>query len=215
MKKNDQQVILVTGSGGQLGNELKNIAADHPTYTFLFTTRGNLPIEDFAAVENYFTRHQINYCINCAAYTAVDMAETEREKAFLINALAVGNLAETCHRHKVQLIHISTDYVFDGTVQQPYKETAITNPINIYGGSKLKGEQLALLYNPSAVIIRSSWLYSSFGNNFVKTVLRLMKERESINVINDQKGCPTYAADLANVIMQIITQLPIVNCQLI
>ena len=214
MKKNDQPVILVTGSTGQLGNELKNIAADHPAYIFLLTAREDLPIDDFTAVENYFTGHQIDYCINCAAYTAVDLAEREKEKAFLINGLAVGNLAKMCHVHNVQLLHISTDYVFDGTARQPYKETDITNPINSYGESKLKGEQLALQYNPSTIIIRSSWLYTSFGNNFVKTMLRLMKERESINIINDQAGCPTYAADLAKIIMQIIANLPIANLPL-
>ena len=221
MKTTDQPTILVTGSGGQLGNELKAVAIDHPGYRFLFPDKAELPVEDFIAVENYFGLHQIAYCINCAAYTAVDKAETEKGKAFLINADAVGNLAAICKQHKTQLIHISTDYVFDGTAQQPYKETDSTSPINIYGESKLKGEQLALQHDPSAIIIRSSWLYSSFGNNFVKTMLRLMKEKESINVVNDQTGCPTYAADLANTIMQVIVQLPTclpdrqaANCQL-
>ena len=214
MKTIDQPTILVTGSGGQLGNELKNIAADHPGYDFIFADSKDLPIDNFTAVKNYFDLRQINYCINCAAYTAVDKAETEKEKAFLINADAAGNLASICKEHKAQLIHISTDYVFDGTAQQPYKETDNTSPINIYGQSKLKGEQLALQQDPTAIIIRSSWLYSSFGNNFVKTMLRLMKEKESINVVNDQAGCPTYAAGLAKAIMQIITQLPIANCPL-
>ncbi len=210
----DHPTILVTGSDGQLGNELRSIAIDHPGYKFLFTDKAQLPIEDIIAVKNYFSLHHINYCINCAAYTAVDKAETEKEKAFLINADAVGNLAKICNHYKAQLIHISTDYVFDGTARQPYKETDDTSPISIYGQSKLKGEQLALQHDPTAIIIRSSWLYSSFGNNFVKTMLRLMKEKESINVVNDQSGCPTYAADLAKAIMQIITQLPIANCPL-
>ena len=214
MKTIDQPTILVTGSGGQLGNELKAIADDHPGYDFIFTDSKDLPIDNFTTVKNYFNLHPINYCINCAAYTTVDKAETEKEKAFLINADAVGNLAAVCKLYKAQLIHISTDYVFDGTAQQPYKETDSTSPINTYGQSKLKGEQLALQQDPTAIIIRSSWLYSSFGNNFVKTILRLMKEKENINVVNDQAGCPTYAADLAGTIMNIIVQLPTANCQL-
>ena len=211
MKTNKLPVILVTGSGGQLGNELRSLAPVYPAYEFLFVEKNDLAIDDLAAVENFFSLNQVNYCINCAAYTAVDKAETEKEKAFLINATAVGNLAKICHQHKAQLIHISTDYVFDGTAQQPYQETDHTCPISIYGETKLKGEELALQYDPKVINIRSAWIYSSFGNNFVKTMLRLMKEKESINVINDQQGCPTYAADLANAILQIIVQLPTVS----
>jgi dTDP-4-dehydrorhamnose reductase len=203
------KTILVTGANGQLGKEFRALAIQYPQYNFLFAGKEELPLNDNEAVKKYFTNHQINFCINCAAYTAVDKAETEKEKAFAINADAVGNLAFVCKTFNVQLIHISTDYVFDGTAQQPYTETDTTNPASIYGQSKLKGEELALQNNPSVIIIRTSWVYSSYGNNFVKTMLRLMKERESINVVNDQLGCPTYAADLANAIMVIIQKNPV------
>ena len=198
------KTILVTGANGQLGKELRAIAAVYPDYTFLFTDKEQLPIDNIEILRSYFSAQPIHYCINCAAYTAVDKAETEKESAFAINATAVGNIAAICKEFNTQLIHISTDYVFDGTGKQPYKETNTTNPVNVYGQSKLQGEQLALQNNPSTIIIRTSWVFSSFGNNFVKTMLRLMKERESINVVDDQLGCPTYAADLADAIMQIV-----------
>jgi len=198
------KTILVTGANGQLGNELRQLASDYPDYQFQFTTKEDLPIDNFERVKNYFEDTQIDYCINCAAYTAVDKAETESDKAYLINAYAVANLAQVCLNHQTQLIHISTDYVFNGSASVPYKEDDAIDPINTYGASKLKGEELALNNNPSILIIRSSWVYSSFGNNFVKTMVRLMNEKESINVVNDQYGCPTYAADLADIIMKII-----------
>ena len=207
----DKKTILVTGSNGQLGSEMQAIAVDYPDYDFLFVTRNELPIDDDAALEKYFSMHRIDYCVNCAAYTAVDKAEIETEKAFLINATAVGNLAKYCKTQKAAFIHISTDYVFDGTSTNPYKEEDNVNPVNLYGASKLKGEALAILNNPDSIIIRTSWVYASTGNNFVKTMLRLMKERESIQVVSDQWGCPTYAADLALTIMQIIEQLKINN----
>lgn len=196
--------ILVTGANGQLGKELQVAAAAYPGFNFLFTGKEELSIENKEAVNDYFASNTIDFCINCAAYTAVDKAETESEMAFMINATAVGNLAAACKNANATFIHISTDYVFDGTGTVPYKETDTTNPVSIYGQSKLKGEALALANDPSAVIIRTSWVFSSFANNFVKTMLRLMKERDSINVVNDQLGCPTYAADLANAILQII-----------
>lgn len=200
------KTILVTGANGQLGQEFRAIALLFPHYNFLFTGKDDLAIEKFETVQNYFSKKNINFCINCAAYTAVDKAETEIDKAFLINATAVENLASVCKQYQVQLIHISTDYVFNGNSQQAYKETDSTNPSSVYGQSKLKGEQLALIKNPSTIIIRTSWVYSSFQNNFVKTMLRLMKEKESINVVNDQTGCPTYANDLAKCIMSIVAQ---------
>jgi dTDP-4-dehydrorhamnose reductase len=202
---NKQLTILVTGANGQLSSELQVIAPQYAGFKFLFVTREELPIENEDAVKKYFATHAIDYCINCAAYTAVDKAETEKENAFLINADAVGNLATVCSNNNTQLIHISTDYVFDGTAIQPYKETDNTNPVSVYGKSKLQGEAWAMQNAPSTIIIRTAWLYSSFKNNFVKTMLRLMKEKESINVVRDQFGCPTYAADLAAAIMQIIT----------
>lgn len=202
--KNSIPSVLVTGANGQLGNELKVIAALYPSYRFIFTSRPQLPIDDFDAVALFFQENDINYCINCAAYTAVDKAESDRENAFRINADAVANLAVICRQQQTQLIHISTDYVFDGSATAPYKETDPTNPMGVYGASKCKGEELVLQNNPTAIIIRTSWLYSSFGGNFVKTMLRLMKEREQINVVDDQYGCPTYTADLAAAIMHII-----------
>lgn len=199
--------ILVTGANGQLANEIKTISAHYPTNQFLFTTKEDLPIENAGAVELFFEKNRIDYCINCAAYTAVDKAESEKEKAFLINADAAGNLANICNIHKAKLIHISTDYVYDGSSNIPLREENAVGPVNIYGSSKLKGEELALNKNPSTLIIRTSWVYSSFGNNFVKTMLRLFKERSEINVINDQLGSPTYAADLAEVIMKFVEEM--------
>lgn len=201
---NNKPTILVTGANGQLGTELKQVAYLFPHYHFVFTTKKELPIDDFVQVKNFFSSHLINYCINCAAYTAVDKAETESNLAFLINGNAVGNLALICNEHNTRLIHISTDYIFDGTATRPIKENHPVNPLGVYGASKLKGEELCLQQNPSAIIIRTSWVYSSYGHNFVKTMLRLMSEKNEINVVNDQTGLPTYAADLAMAIMQII-----------
>lgn len=199
------KTILVTGANGQLGREMQVIAGGFPQYHFLFVTKEELPIDDKEAVKKYFQSNDITVCVNCAAYTAVDKAESEQGKAFAINGDAVGALAAICKEKSILFIHISTDYVFDGTATSSYKEDHPVNPVGVYGASKLKGEELALQNNPAAIIIRTSWVYSSFGNNFVKTMLRLMKERESINVVNDQKGCPTYAADLAKAIMDIVS----------
>ena len=196
-------IILVTGQNGQLGNELKVLSKHYTQYDYIFTDVDELDITDAAKVESFFDRYKPAICINAAAYTAVDKAETDRELAMKINAYAVGNLAENCNNIDTAFIHVSTDYVFDGTATSPYIEDHPVSPGNFYGESKLKGEEIALAKHPSTVIIRTSWVYSFFGNNFVKTMLRLMKERESINVINDQSGSPTYAADLAEVIMQI------------
>lgn len=199
-----QKTILVTGSGGQLGMEIWKLSEQYPSYKFLFTTKEDLPIDNFDVVKNFFEYRQIHHCINCAAYTAVDKAESEKEKAFLINGDAAGNLSSVCKAHQTQLIHISTDYVFDGMASTPYKEEDRVSPQNVYGASKLRGEELVLNNNADAVIIRTSWIYSFFGNNFVKTMLRLLKEKESINVVSDQYGSPTYAADLAETIMTIV-----------
>ncbi len=199
--------ILVTGANGQLANEIKMLQPNFPHWKFIFVTREELPIENFEKVISYFKNHSINYCINCAAYTAVDKAETESEKAFLINAEAVGNLASICKLYGAQFIHISTDYVYDGTLAEPLTELNSVQPKNIYGASKLKGEELAKEKNEQSLIIRTSWVYSSFGNNFVKTMLRLFKEKEEINVVADQIGCPTYAADLASVILLFVHRM--------
>lgn len=196
-------VILVTGANGQLGTELRQLSS-YTSYNFLFTSKNELAIEDKNAVSNFFKNNKINYCINCAAYTAVDKAESEKEKAFLVNAEAPGFLALTCKEHQTKLIHISTDYVYDGAAQQPLKETDPVGPLNVYGASKLKGEQLVMQNNPGALIIRTSWVYSVYGHNFVKTMLRLLKEKDTLKVVNDQVGCPTYAADIATIIIKLI-----------
>ncbi len=201
----EKKTILVTGANGQLGNEMQVVAPFYDSYNFLFVTREALPIDDLDSVKDYFQKNGIDYCVNCAAYTAVDKAETETEKALSVNATAVGNLATICAAQNAGFIHISTDYVFDGTATTPYTEDHPVAPINNYGATKLKGEQLAQQHNPDSIIIRTSWVYSTFGNNFVKTMLRLMKEKEQLNVVSDQVGCPTYAADLAEAIMQIIS----------
>lgn len=197
-------VILVTGANGQLGKELQVLAEFYDDHSFVFTTREELPIQDEEKVKHFFTKHKPAFCINCAAYTAVDKAESDQETAYAVNATATGILAAASRDHKTRFIHISTDYVFDGQSPVPYTEEAPVNPVNTYGASKLKGEQLCLENNPDAIIIRTAWVYSGFGNNFVKTMLRLMKERPSINVVNDQIGSPTYAADLARCIITII-----------
>ena len=201
-----RQTILVTGANGQLGRELQAIAENFPQFSFSFHDRTTLNLDNPASITATLTREQPAWCINCAAYTAVDKAESEKDLAFHINGEAVGHLAAACRVSGAKLIHISTDYVFDGLSATPLKESDPTNPINTYGASKLAGEQNALRENPDAtLIIRTSWVYSEFGNNFVRTMIRLMKERPSINVVSDQIGSPTYAADLAAAILQIIT----------
>lgn len=197
--------ILVTGSNGQLGSELKELASFHPQYDFVFLTREQLAINNQDAIERVLGKHHPAYLINCAAYTAVDKAESEKELADAINGTAVGNLALRCKQSGAKFIHLSTDYVFNGKATAPLKETDEVDPVNAYGASKLLGEQLAVNNNPQSIIIRTSWVYSFYGKNFVKTMMRLMNEKESIGVVNDQIGSPTYAADLAKVIMQIIT----------
>lgn len=206
-QKKSKPSILVTGANGQLARELKELADQLPDFQFLFTSKEELPIEEQEALAAYFQKYSIQYCINCAAYTAVDKAESEKEKAFLINADAVGNLAAICKTHAAKFIHISTDYVYDGTTGKPLKETDATGPVNVYGRSKLKGEELALEYNASSLVIRTSWVYSSYGANFVKTMLRLFKEKEELKIVSDQIGSPTYAADLAAVILLFIQKI--------
>jgi len=196
--------ILVTGANGQLGNEIRRLSESHPYFRFIFTGREDFPIHRIEQVREFFAKEQPAYCINCAAYTAVDKAETEREIAFLVNAVAPGVLASVCKELNTKFIHISTDYVFDGQSPEPYTEEDQTSPVNTYGASKLKGEELCVEKNEDSIIIRTAWVYSMFGNNFVKTMLRLMKEKESVNVVNDQVGAPTWAADLAAAIMEII-----------
>lgn len=200
----DKQKILVTGANGQLGSELRAASAAHPQFEFIFLSREELPIDHPGKIHEYFQATQPAWCINCAAYTAVDKAESEPTLVYSINGEAVGHLAAACKTSGARLIHISTDYVFDGGSAIPLKEQDPTGPLNVYGASKLLGEQLALQQHPDTLILRTSWVYSAFGNNFVKTMMRLMKEKESIRVVSDQVGSPTYAADLVAVILQII-----------
>lgn len=197
--------ILVTGANGQLGKELKELRNDFPAFEFVFFSRADLPIHHFGLVKNTFTTLQPQFCINCAAYTNVDRAEQERELAFHINAEAAGKLASVCREHNTRFIHISTDYVFDGKTNTPYTEVAAPHPLNVYGASKLAGEIEVMKENPAAIILRSSWIYSPFGKNFVKTMLQLMERKNEISVVNDQHGSPTYAANLAGAILQIIS----------
>ena len=197
--------IVVTGANGQLGKELQDLCSSFSKYEFVFLAKDDLPIHHFELVRNYFRTLSPAYCINCAAYTNVDKAEEEKDLAFQVNGEAVGVLAAICREHSTQLFHISSDYVFDGKATTPYREDAITHPINSYGASKLEGEVQALNMNPDTTIIRSSWIYSAYGKNFVKTMMRLMAERSEITVVNDQIGSPTYAADLAELIMQMLT----------
>ena len=200
--------ILITGSNGQLGSELQVIAKQYPQYVFFFTDVAELDITNLITIENFVIENSIHTIINCAAYTAVDKAESEELLADNINHLAVKNLAKVAKEHRCQFIHISTDYVFDGTNHLPYLETDIPNPQSVYGKTKLAGERAIQEINPSnSIIIRTSWVYSSFGANFVKTMLKLGKEREELKVISDQVGTPTYAADLAKTILTILPQL--------
>lgn len=201
--QSEMQTILVTGSNGQLGSEL-NIISAYESFEFIFTDVEELDISDASAVNSFFNTRKIDFCINCAAYTAVDNAEKNIEAARMVNVDAVQNLAEACTINKTTLIHISTDFVFRGDSHIPLTEENKPDPISVYGFTKLEGENIALKSNPKTVIIRTSWLYSSFGNNFVKTMIRLGQEKEELGVVVDQIGTPTYAGDLAKAIILII-----------
>ena len=199
--------ILITGSKGQLGSELQALSKNYD-YTYFFTDREILDISDDAALRDYIQTHQIDTIINCAAYTAVDKAETEQELANAINHLAVKTLAQIAKEQNIKLVHISTDYVFDGKNFKPYTEEDSTDPQGVYGKTKCEGEKALQAINPAnSIIIRTSWVYSSFGANFVKTMLRLGKEKESLGVIFDQVGTPTYARDLAKTILDIVPKI--------
>lgn len=196
--------ILVTGANGQLGKELRQLESRYPQFEFIFASREDLPIHHFEMLRHYFSVYKPDYVINTAAYTAVDRAETEKDKALQVNGEAVGVLAAICKQEGTKLIHISTDYVFDGNARAPYREDDTVNPQNTYGASKLEGEKQAQQFNPETIIIRTSWVYSTYGKNFVKTMLKLMQEKEVLSVVNDQMGSPTHAADLADACMQVI-----------
>ena len=197
-------VNLITGAMGQLGNELKVASRKYFGNDFIFTDFDTLDITDGNAVQEFIRKRKPGWIINCAAYNFVDKAEDEEEKAQMINGLAVKNIISVIRDSSCRLIHISSDYVFDGKSVTPYREQDQTNPGSVYGKSKLAGEKFALVH-PHAMVIRTSWLYSTYGQNFVKTILRLASENDTLKVVDDQVGCPTYAADLAHAILDIIS----------
>ncbi len=204
----ERLTILVTGCKGQLGSELKRLSKDARCSfcRFLFVDVDVLDICNRAEVQNYMSLHKVDLLINCAAYTAVDKAETDKEVAFAVNRDGVGVLADVCKEYDAYMMHVSTDYVFDGTACEPYKEADAVNPIGVYGLSKRAGEEAMMEKGVRGMIIRTAWLYSAFGNNFVKTMLRLGDERQEVMVVADQHGTPTWAADLAETIIEIILQ---------
>jgi dTDP-4-dehydrorhamnose reductase len=197
-------VVLVTGASGQLGQSIQYIAGNYPNLQFVFCSSSELDITNLENCEEIFSKSKPDFCINAAAYTAVDKAESEPEKAHLINVIGSKNLAEVCKKHKTILVHISTDFVFDGSKTQPYSEKDSTNPKSVYGQTKLDGEIAIQEVFDTYFIIRTSWVYSQFGNNFMKTMIRLGSERDSLSVVNDQIGTPTNAVDLAEVLIKII-----------
>ena len=199
--------ILVAGSKGQLGQEFQYISKINTCHNFIFVDKEELNITSFFDLDNFFALNKIDAIINCAAYTAVDKAEVEKDSALLINVLGPQNLAIISKKYNAKLIHISTDYVFDGKNNMPYKESDIPNPKTVYGTTKLDGEYEVINNAEIFAIIRTSWLYSIYGNNFVKTITRLAKEKEYLNVIFDQIGTPTYARDLVSVILYILSLL--------
>jgi dTDP-4-dehydrorhamnose reductase len=196
--------ILVTGANGQLGSEIRFLSENFEGFKFFFTDVEELDITDFDKIDDFINQNNINYIVNCAAYTAVDKAEDEPEKSFLLNATAPGYLAKAANKNKAFLVHVSTDYVFDGKGNLPINEEVQTSPNSVYGNTKLEGEKLIAENTDDYMIIRTAWLYSPHGGNFVKTMLKYGKERGRLNVVFDQVGTPTYALDLAKVILDII-----------
>ena len=196
--------ILITGSNGQLGSEIREISDRYENYNFVFTDVEELDLTISEDIDSFFTDNKIDVCVNCAAYTAVDKAEDEIGLAMLVNSTAVDNLSKVCNNNGTLLFHISTDYVFNGKHFMPYSETDTVSPDSQYGLSKLKGEEAVMLNCDKAIIVRTSWLYSSHGNNFVKTLIKLGNEKDQLSVVSDQVGTPTYAADLAEAIMVMI-----------
>jgi dTDP-4-dehydrorhamnose reductase len=197
-------VVLVTGASGQLGQSIQFIAENYPNIQFVFCSSSDLDITNKSNCEFIFNASKPNYCINAAAYTAVDKAESEPENAYFINVIGAKNLAEVCKDFGTTLLHISTDFVFDGNKSVPYAEEDATNPQSVYGQTKLDGEKAIREVLDNYFIIRTSWVYSQFGNNFMKTILRLAKERTSLGIVSDQIGTPTNAVDLADTLVKII-----------
>jgi len=204
MKSSKANTILVTGANGQLGTCIKAIANNYPSCNVVFEDSSSLDITNRNQVVQYMSNSQFDYIINCAAYTAVDLAEDNKEKAFEINAKAVESLTIACKRFSCTLLHVSTDFVFDGKKNAPYLEGDSTHPLNYYGASKLNGEQIIQQALSKYVIIRTSWLFSEFGNNFVKTMVRLGQEKKELSIVADQYGSPTYAIDLAHILLTFI-----------
>lgn len=200
-------IILVTGSDGQLGSELKRASGNFHSFQFLFIDKKDLDLSDENAFKSYAENFEIKYIINCAAYTAVDLAEKETELAVAVNEFVPGMLASYCKEKAIRMIHISTDYVFDGNGNRPINESDSPNPLSVYGHTKLNGERKVLEILSDAYILRTAWVYSLFGKNFVKTMLTLGKQRNELNVVYDQVGTPTNAADLASAILQIIVSI--------
>ncbi|PKH67661.1 dTDP-4-dehydrorhamnose reductase [Flavobacterium sp. ALD4] len=201
---NKLEKLLVTGATGQLGSELKVLSKNYPQFEWVFADRTQVSLDNLAVLKVQLESIQPDVILNCGAYTAVDKAESESELVDIVNHQSVKRIAQYSKDNQVKLIHISTDYVFDGTSDVALTEEAITKPINVYGATKRAGELACLEVNPDTIIIRTSWVYSSFGNNFVKTMQRLLQERDTISVVNDQIGSPTYAADLAQAMMDIL-----------
>lgn len=200
------QNILVTGADGQLGHALRKLVKRYADFSFVFTDVDDLDITNAPLIQRFFELNTVDFCINAAAYTAVDKAESEMDTAFLINADAVEILAKVCAASKTKLVHISTDFVFDGEQSKPYVEADTTNPLSVYGQSKLQGEEEARRHCEKHFVVRTSWLYGRHGKNFLNTMLRLGTERETVSVVNDQVGTPTSAADLAECLMQIVSE---------
>jgi dTDP-4-dehydrorhamnose reductase len=197
-------VVLVTGANGQLGQAIQSISGNYPEIDFVFCDSSSLDITNLDTVNQVFEKVKPNYCINAAAYTAVDKAESEQDKAISINVIGAKNLAETCKENNTILLHVSTDFVFDGKKSKPYTEEDIPNPTGVYGQTKLDGEKAIQEAFNKYYIIRTSWVYSQFANNFMKTMIRLGSERDSLSVVNDQIGTPTNAVDLAEALVKII-----------
>ena len=199
--------ILVTGAKGQLGSDLQAISKRYPDNDFIFTDVDELNILNPELLDFFFDKYKITHCINCAAFTAVDLAESESEQARRINVEGPELIAKACRKHNSALIHISTDFVFDGKKRDPYLEDDDPSPLGVYGKTKYEGEKKVLEHHDGSIIVRASWLYSAYGSNFVKTMIRLGNEKDEISVVNDQVGSPTYARDLATAIMVVTGRL--------
>lgn len=200
-------IIAVSGANGQVGWELHQLSKSNQLFEFIFLSRNEMNLSDETSIKLFFDQYKVDYFVNAAAYTQVDLAEDETELSTTINSKAVSIISKICFEKNIHFIHFSTDYVFNGEGETPFKETDVANPINFYGQTKLNGEIDSLKNNPNSIIIRTSWVYSSHGKNFVKTMLRLMNEKEEISVVNDQVGCPTFAGNLAEAVLKICSEI--------